>query len=110
VAFRLKQGDPIVIPIYAINRSQQLWGADAAEWKLVTDPSIRESRLLSDISCHRPERWLGEGPANAVHAIPGVWGNMLTFLGGVHACIGYRFSLYEYVNRRHHPAPELIYG
>lgn len=29
--------------------------------------------------------------------MPGVWGSMLTFLGGPHACIGYRFSLLEYV-------------
>jgi len=34
----------------------------------------------------------------AASAIPGVWGNMLTFLGGPHACIGYRFSLVEYVS------------
>jgi hypothetical protein len=27
--------------------------------------------------------------------VPGVWGNTLSFLGGPHACIGYKFSLYE---------------
>ena len=30
-------------------------------------------------------------------SIPGVWGHLLTFLGGPHACIGYRFSVTEYV-------------
>ena len=43
----------------------------------------------------RPERW--ESIPEAASAIPGVWGNQLTFLGGPRACIGYRFSLVEYV-------------
>jgi cytochrome P450 len=30
-----------------------------------------------------------------VHNVPGVWGNMMTFWGGAHACIGFRFSLLE---------------
>jgi cytochrome P450 len=29
--------------------------------------------------------------------MPGVFGNILSFIGGAHACIGYRFSLYECV-------------
>ena len=29
--------------------------------------------------------------------MPGVWGHLLTFLGGPHACIGYRFSITECV-------------
>ncbi|KAG5639166.1 hypothetical protein H0H81_006070 [Sphagnurus paluster] len=41
----------------------------------------------------RPERW--ENVPELAAGIPGVWGNMLTFLGGPRACIGYRFSIVE---------------
>jgi len=67
------KGDFILVPILAINRSKDIWGPDAHEFK--------------------PERW--ENLPEAVTNIPGVWGNMLTFLGGPRSCIGYRFSLVE---------------
>ena len=41
----------------------------------------------------RPERW--ESPPEAINRIPGVWSNVLTFLNGNRACIGYRFALAE---------------
>ncbi|KAJ3570544.1 hypothetical protein NP233_g4329 [Leucocoprinus birnbaumii] len=69
----VRKGQTLFIPILAINRSEELWGPDAREFK--------------------PERW--ESPPEAASAIPGVWGNMLTFLGGPRSCIGYRFSLVE---------------
>ncbi|PCH37141.1 hypothetical protein WOLCODRAFT_83766, partial [Wolfiporia cocos MD-104 SS10] len=50
-----------------------IWGEDALEF--------------------RPDRW--ENIPEAAKRIPGVWGNMMTFLGGPRACIGYRFSLVE---------------
>jgi len=69
----VRKGDMIEIPIQLLNRSHKFWGEDAHEF--------------------RPERW--ESPPEAIKELPGVWGNMLTFLAGTHACIGYRFSVVE---------------
>ncbi|KAI0656550.1 cytochrome P450 [Cubamyces menziesii] len=70
---RVTKGIKVSIPMMAINRSKELWGEDALEFK--------------------PERW--QQPPDEISAIPGVWGHLLTFIGGPRACIGYRFSLVE---------------
>ncbi|TCD65211.1 hypothetical protein EIP91_002958 [Steccherinum ochraceum] len=70
---RVAKGDTVMIPIQAINRDKAFWGEESFEFK--------------------PERW--ENLPEATAGIPGVWGHMLTFLGGPRACIGYRFSLIE---------------
>ncbi|KAI0633787.1 cytochrome P450 [Trametes polyzona] len=70
---RIAKGNKVVVPILAVHRSKDIWGEDAMEFK--------------------PERW--QAPPEAVAAIPGVWGHLLTFVGGPRACIGYRFSLVE---------------
>ncbi|EIN14704.1 cytochrome P450 [Punctularia strigosozonata HHB-11173 SS5] len=73
---RVNRGDFIHIPIAGINHASHIWGNDAHEFK--------------------PERWLEPGTMpEAFSHNPGVWGHMLTFLGGPRACIGYRFSLVE---------------
>ncbi|KAF9265256.1 cytochrome P450 [Marasmius fiardii PR-910] len=69
----VKKGQQIQIPILGINRDKTLWGEDAEEFK--------------------PDRW--QNLPESVNGIPGVWGNIMTFLGGSHACIGWRFSLVE---------------
>ncbi|KZP21722.1 cytochrome P450 [Athelia psychrophila] len=75
-ALAVRAGDVVYIPILGVNRAKAVWGADADAW--------------------RPERWAGGGAGDAKRReIPGVWGNMLTFLGGPRACIGYRFALVE---------------
>ncbi|KAJ6506844.1 cytochrome P450 [Mycena sanguinolenta] len=70
---RIRKGEAIHIPINALNRDFEIWGEDALEF--------------------RPERW--EFPPPAASAIPGVWGHMLTFLGGTRSCIGFRFAVVE---------------
>ncbi|KAG6820051.1 hypothetical protein H0H93_006066 [Arthromyces matolae] len=72
-SIHISKGQMLFIPILAINRDPSIWGEDAAEF--------------------RPERW--EHVPDAAASVPGIWGNMLTFLGGPRACIGYRFSLVE---------------
>ncbi|KAJ7192531.1 cytochrome P450 [Mycena pura] len=70
---RIPKGQFVMIPILALNRDVAVWGPDAREFV--------------------PERWERDPPIS--NAIPGVWGHMLTFLGGPRSCIGFRFSLVE---------------
>ncbi|OCH84546.1 cytochrome P450 [Obba rivulosa] len=70
---KVEKGTNFAIPIMVVNRSKELWGEDASEFK--------------------PERW--DSLPEAVANIPGVWSNMLTFIGGPRACIGYRFTIAE---------------
>ncbi|KAH9054513.1 cytochrome P450 [Lactarius vividus] len=72
-SIRLSKGDTVTIPIRLLNRSTEIWGEDANEF--------------------RPERW--ETVPEAAHALPSVYGHLLTFIAGTHACIGYRFAVVE---------------
>ncbi|KAI9452898.1 cytochrome P450 [Lactarius psammicola] len=69
----VSKGDSVAVPIRLLNRSTEIWGEDANEF--------------------RPERW--ESVPEAVHALPSVYGHLVTFIAGAHACIGYRFSVVE---------------
>ncbi|TEB26355.1 cytochrome P450 [Coprinellus micaceus] len=58
------------------NRDPLIWGPEATEWK--------------------PERWLSSQPESVTQArIPGVYSNLMTFLGGGRSCIGFKFSQLE---------------
>ncbi|KAI0716800.1 cytochrome P450 [Earliella scabrosa] len=66
----------VVVGIYSANRNKAIWGDDALEWK--------------------PERWLSPLPSSVTEAkIPGVYSNLMTFIGGGRACIGFKFSQLE---------------
>jgi len=66
----------IVVAIMKANRSPDIWGSDALEWK--------------------PERWLEKLPLSVTDAhFPGVYSNLMTFSGGGRACIGFKFSELE---------------
>ncbi|KAF9222413.1 cytochrome P450 [Gyrodon lividus] len=69
------KGTRIVASIAAYNRNTELWGDDAHKFN--------------------PDRWL-EGVAREKKAVSiGVYSNLMTFLGGAHACIGWRFAVIE---------------
>ncbi|WVR08887.1 hypothetical protein IAU60_005946 [Kwoniella sp. DSM 27419] len=74
---RLRKGTAMMIPIMNVNTSPHIWGDDAAEYN--------------------PDRFLkaDNEASTTANAVPGVWGNLLTFLGGTRNCIGYRFALAE---------------
>ncbi|OBZ67957.1 Docosahexaenoic acid omega-hydroxylase CYP4F3 [Grifola frondosa] len=72
----ISKGTSILIGVTGSNTSKALWGEDASEWK--------------------PDRWLSPLPRALEEAhIPGVYSNLMTFLGGGRSCIGFKFSQLE---------------
>ncbi|TFK40022.1 cytochrome P450 [Crucibulum laeve] len=70
------QNTDIIVSILNANCNPEIWGPDSYEWK--------------------PERWLSHLPESVPAArIPGVYSNLMTFLGGGRACIGFKFSQLE---------------
>ncbi|KAF9533504.1 cytochrome P450 [Crepidotus variabilis] len=66
----------VIVSIIGCNRDPTLWGEDSYEFK--------------------PERWLQPLPEAVTNVhIPGVYSNLMTFLGGGRACIGFKFSQLE---------------
>ena len=82
----------IDIPIFLINRDKSIWGEDSTEFKLVC-PRFSFLIFHQTNFVFRPERW--DDIPDAAQSIPGAWANIMTFLGGPRACIGFRFSLLE---------------
>ncbi|TXT04796.1 hypothetical protein VHUM_04064 [Vanrija humicola] len=70
-SIQLRKGTQIFMAISHVNASTDLWGPDANKFN--------------------PDRH-DAGPADKV---PGVYGNILSFYGGVRNCIGYRFAVTE---------------
>ncbi|KZV72431.1 cytochrome P450 [Peniophora sp. CONT] len=71
---KVTKGDVVNIPIRLLNRAVFIWGEDAEEF--------------------RPERFLAPLP-DKVAGMPGIYPQLLSFLAGPHACIGFRFALAE---------------
>ncbi|KAH6910599.1 cytochrome P450 [Coprinopsis sp. MPI-PUGE-AT-0042] len=72
----VRKGGTVFLSIQSWNCNRDLWGPDALEWK--------------------PERWLNGLPQEIVEAkVPGVYSNLMTFLGGPKSCIGFKFAQLE---------------
>ncbi|KAJ7880072.1 cytochrome P450 [Mycena leptocephala] len=69
----VRKGQIVVVGIASYNRLESRWGDDAHEF--------------------RPSRWL-EGTISKGEPI-GPYANLLTFLGGPHTCLGWRFAISE---------------
>ncbi|PPQ71210.1 hypothetical protein CVT25_004681 [Psilocybe cyanescens] len=66
----------VIVGMMASNTNPELWGPDSYEWK--------------------PERWLKPLPDAVVSAhLPGIYSNLMSFLGGGRACIGFKFAQLE---------------
>ncbi|KAF9259738.1 cytochrome P450 [Marasmius fiardii PR-910] len=65
------QGQKIHVNIYQYNRVKELWGEDADVWN--------------------PDRFLDYHKPTTL----GMYGNLMTFSGGVRGCIGWRFAMLE---------------
>lgn len=77
-SLHVKKGQQIVIGIFTLNRSKDIYGEDADEF--------------------RPERWLEddkkEKTAEQAFRFT-TWSPLMTFLAGPRGCIGYKLSLGE---------------
>jgi len=72
----LAAGTDIMVGIWHANINPDVWGEDVNEWK--------------------PERWLSPLPKSVTDAhLPGIYSNLMTFLGGGRACIGFKFAQME---------------
>jgi len=69
----IRKGLRVVLSVAAYNRNKDIWGKDA--------------------DAFNPDRWLD--PKGQRGPMVGVWNNLLTFAGGLRACIGWRFAIYE---------------
>ncbi|KAF7439981.1 hypothetical protein PC9H_000318 [Pleurotus ostreatus] len=70
----IPKGQKLALSIAGYNRNKDVFGEDAHVFN--------------------PDRWLSNSPKNTVNV--GVYSNLLTFAGGLRACIGFRFALTEF--------------
>ncbi|KAI0645068.1 cytochrome P450 [Trametes meyenii] len=71
----IRAGLRVILSVCAYNRQPDIWGEDAHQFN--------------------PDRWMDASLKSKRNTTVGVFANVLTFAGGVRACIGWRFAIYE---------------
>ncbi|KAJ6540823.1 cytochrome P450 [Mycena vulgaris] len=74
-AIAVPKGTEVYIAIAGANHNKAIWGPDALEF--------------------RPERWENGRAQGVTVRMSGVYGNMMTFIGGGRSCIGFKFVQLE---------------
>ncbi|KAI0057347.1 cytochrome P450 [Artomyces pyxidatus] len=91
------KGTTVIISILASNHNKAIWGEDASMWKperWLTPSGERISEAtVEDRNGMQGEE--GSPGTKAGVKYPGVYSNMMTFLGGSRACIGFKFAEME---------------
>ncbi|BEJ14990.1 hypothetical protein CspHIS471_0407570 [Cutaneotrichosporon sp. HIS471] len=72
-ALPVREGSYFFISMVCLNRLKEIWGDDAEDFNPArhADPALPRMQ------------------------VPGVWGNVSSFISGPHACIGYRLAILE---------------